>query len=130
MITCHTFATSGGAYNASQTNDEIHDGDILLVPSEGRAAVLVKAWPVYALGTAEPGSGAFDQLDPEVNWQTFDDGAYLANASVAVTLHTVLVQRAAGLPTDERLLAIARDHGWDGEFHDRGWEGERGDREF
>jgi hypothetical protein len=130
MSHAHIFATSGGAYNASQTNDRIVDGDILLVPSESRAAVLVEAWPVYAFGTAEPGSGAFDQLRPEATWQDFSDGRYLDSAIVAVTLHTVLLQRAAGLPTDDRLLAIARDHGWEGEMADHGWEGERADCEF
>lgn len=34
------------AYDASQYRDEIKDGDVLWVPSEGIAAVLCEAWPV------------------------------------------------------------------------------------
>jgi hypothetical protein len=45
MPQVHTFESTREAYNASQCRDGIHDGDILLVPSESAAAVMVSAWP-------------------------------------------------------------------------------------
>lgn len=57
----HTFGSTGEAYNRSQTDDNIKDGDILHVPSEGVVGYLHAAWPVAA--TQE--HGAFHSLtDP------------------------------------------------------------------
>ncbi|ULD38929.1 hypothetical protein [Rhodococcus qingshengii] len=39
------FDSTDGAYNTTQTDDDIRDGDILLVPSENVAGFLNKAWP-------------------------------------------------------------------------------------
>lgn len=39
------FDTTGGAYNTTQVDDNIKDGDVLLVPSEKVAGFLDKAWP-------------------------------------------------------------------------------------
>ncbi len=110
-IRSHTFATSGEAYDSSQTVVEIHDGDVLLVPSEGRAAVVVGAWPVYAFGDDNAGP-AFHTLQPGINWLTLDDGKYYNAAIVALSLHVVNLRRGAGLPVDESLLKMARAHGW------------------
>ena len=56
----HTFASSGEAYDASQTDDAIKDGDVLHVPSEGSAAVLLAAWPTAVTEGYVPGvNGAF-----------------------------------------------------------------------
>lgn len=113
MIRSHTFPDSGTAYNASQTDDNIRDGDVLLVPSEGNAAVLVQAWPTTAFGT-DP--GAFHRLDDHTDWKQFDDGTYLSSAIVAIALGTAEALKAAGLPvfTGEvpRMCEIARQHGW------------------
>ncbi len=38
------------AYDMTQTTDDIHDGDVLVVQSEGVVGVLVSAWPC-AVGT-------------------------------------------------------------------------------
>ncbi|MBA0053474.1 hypothetical protein E0L36_22120 [Streptomyces sp. AJS327] len=41
----HTFDSSAEAYDASQCRDDIRDGDVLVVPSEGIVAILNRAWP-------------------------------------------------------------------------------------
>jgi len=45
-VKVHVFDSSGFAYDMSQCSDEIKDGDVLYVPSESVAAVMVRAWPV------------------------------------------------------------------------------------
>lgn len=47
----HTFGSSAEAYDASQCRDDIRDGDVLVIPSEGIVAILNRAWPA-ALTTA------------------------------------------------------------------------------
>jgi len=39
------FDDTGEAYNATQTDDRIRNGDVLVVPSERVAGILVEAWP-------------------------------------------------------------------------------------
>lgn len=43
-VPVHSFPSSGAAYNACQSNDSIHDGDIIHVPSEGVVG-LAGTWP-------------------------------------------------------------------------------------
>jgi len=59
----------GGAYAESQTNDDIRDGDILLVPGVA-VAVMVKAWPLRVAGE----SGLFDEMSDDADITTL--GAY------------------------------------------------------
>lgn len=97
----HTFDSTSEAYNASQTDDNIKDGDVLSVPSEGVHGVLVKAWPVAA--TAE--HGAFHQLKDGVKWESYEGGRYFEAAS-----HAALI----GVPayaTEPRAVADGRG-GW------------------
>jgi hypothetical protein len=77
--TVHTFATSQEAYDASQTRDEIRDGDVLSVPSEQVVGVLVEAWPVAI--TAQRGS--FHRLADGVAWENFEQGRYCESVHVA-----------------------------------------------
>jgi hypothetical protein len=88
MIRSFTFPDSRTAYDASQTNDDIRDGDVLLVPSEGNVAILVQ----------------------------FDGGTYLSSAIVAIALGIAEGLKAAGMGvfTGEvpRMHEIARQHGW------------------
>jgi hypothetical protein len=44
--TIHQFPTTGEAYDTSQWNSAIHDGDVLFVPSEGVYGFLFEAWPI------------------------------------------------------------------------------------
>src|SRR5687767_6226993 len=57
----HTFNSTGEAYNASQVRDDIKDGDILSVPTEGVVGFLLAAWPV-AIVTDLRGPGEFHQI--------------------------------------------------------------------
>lgn len=52
-IKIHTFLTTGIAYDASQTDLEIKDGDVLVATEEKVVGFLAKAWPVAV--TAEHG---------------------------------------------------------------------------
>lgn len=52
----HTFAgdvDSGLAYDFTQCDDRIHDGDVLIVPSEGIVGFLAAAWPIAIKGGGE-----------------------------------------------------------------------------
>lgn len=64
MPTVHTFDSTGEAYDASQTHDDIKDGDVLAVPSEQVVGILVQAWPT-AVGER---TGAFHSLDTDKYW--------------------------------------------------------------
>lgn len=79
MTKVHTFDSSKEAYDASQTQDEIHDGDLLFVPSEQLAGVLVGAWPVAVTEQR----GEFHRLAEGITWETFEDGRYLKSAQMA-----------------------------------------------
>lgn len=76
--TVHTFKSTAEAYDASQSDDEIRDGDVLVGRSEAVVGVLVGAWPTAV--TARHGS--FHYLRPSVTWDSVEGGRY--NDSVAV----------------------------------------------
>jgi len=65
MIQVHRFCSSGEAYDATQTDDAINDGDVLVVPNEQLAGILIEAWPV-AVGP-ERDDVAFHYLAPEAD---------------------------------------------------------------
>jgi hypothetical protein len=71
----HTFECSEDAYDSSQCDDAIKDGDILVTPES--VAVLVQAWPVLVKG--EPGE--FHTL--ATSWETLEGGRYLEASIVA-----------------------------------------------
>lgn len=59
----HKFSSTGEAYDASQTHDDIRDGDVLSVESERAVAVLIEAWPVAIsenTGEFHPPGATFD----------------------------------------------------------------------
>lgn len=114
MIRSHVFPSSEEAWGASLTADAVRDGDVLLVPSENRVAVLVAAGPVL-IGDGDPGE-FFDWLKEGRTWRTFADGRYVNAAIIGIALLTEASMRAAGLGTSKPLLNIARDHGWAGEI--------------
>jgi hypothetical protein len=78
----HVFASSADAYDASQCDEAIRDGDILSVPSESTAAVLAGAWPVAVTLKA----GEFHTLTDGATFATFEGGKYAASAAAAVAL--------------------------------------------
>ncbi len=55
----HRFGDTREAYDASQCNDDIQDGDVLWVPEQGIAAVLYQAWPVAVNEPADVQYGEF-----------------------------------------------------------------------
>jgi len=91
------FYSTGEAYNASQCRDEIKDGDILLVPNEGAAAILVRAWPVAV--SQETAGEAFHTLEDGNEWGTFEEGKYLHSiALLTFALETALkIRKKNGL---------------------------------
>lgn len=62
----HTFETTSEAYNRSQVDDSIRDGDVLTVPSEGAVAVMVSAWPTAITDNAS--GEAFHKLGTGIDW--------------------------------------------------------------
>lgn len=79
-ITVHDFAgrTSVVAYDRTQTDDAIKDGDVLDLGC-GNVAVLVKAWPTVVVGEIE----GFHRLKAGVTFETLDDGKYAISAAKA-----------------------------------------------
>jgi hypothetical protein len=62
----HEFATSGEAYDASQTDDTIHDGDVLVVRNGRAVAIMLSAWPT---ATDEDLSGEhFHVAEASLDW--------------------------------------------------------------
>jgi hypothetical protein len=55
----HTFDSSREAYDASQCDPVIRDGDVLRVPAEGITAVLYQAWPIAINEPHDVQHGAF-----------------------------------------------------------------------
>lgn len=75
----HRFDSTEDAYTATQTRDDIRDGDVLVIPSERVAGFLLKAWPVAV--TAQRGGlhGTTDGADPA----EIEGGRYVASVDVA-----------------------------------------------
>ena len=98
MPKVHEFYSTGSAYDASQCRDEIEDGDILLVPNEGAAAILVRAWPVAV--SQETAGEAFHTLEDGTEWETYEDGKYLPSlALLNFALETaVAIRKKNNLP--------------------------------
>jgi hypothetical protein len=85
-VQTHVFLDEGQAYDASQCEDYIKDGDILVAERERTVAILIKAWPTLVAGTLEPDWGSeFHRLNPEENWATFEGGKYVFHAAEAWT---------------------------------------------
>jgi hypothetical protein len=94
----HEFATSGEAYDASQYRDDIKDGDVLHVPSEGSAAVLLSAWPISvtpgyvpdisgAFGGPMPGYDIHDVIADGQEYHTYrEPGFYAGSIEAALKL--------------------------------------------
>lgn len=96
----HTFTTTAGAYNASQTRDDIHDGDVLYVPSENAIAIMVSAWPTAL--TPEHAGGAFHELAGDVTWDSvpnLDGGLDDYRASADLARRTLAAREAADTST-------------------------------
>lgn len=85
MPAIHVFPTSGDAYDMSQCDDRIANGDVLWVPSEtaagqsGAVAVLMSAWPIAVnAGYVTDTTGSFNS---PMAGTTPDDVAVSMNAT-------------------------------------------------
>lgn len=71
VVKIHQYESTSAAYDASQMDSDIKDGDVLVVASEGVIGFLMGAWPV-AVAYAEDDPGCFHTMrDPE---QTLFEG--------------------------------------------------------
>ncbi|GAA1883995.1 hypothetical protein [Asanoa iriomotensis] len=80
-IRVFTFDDSRTAYDQTQVRDDLHDGDVLHIPSENVAGFLMRAWPI----AVSPNRGALHGLtDPDD--LVIDGIDYRPSARVAQTL--------------------------------------------
>lgn len=88
-----TFDDSREAYDQSQVRDDIHDGDVLYIPSDTVAGFLMRAWPVAVSAKR----GAFHRLvDPSD--LVIDGTDYSAIVHVAQSLLDTAEPPAAAVP--------------------------------
>lgn len=80
-IRVHTFTDSRTAYDHTQYRNDIHDGDVLFIPSENVAGFLMQAWPV----AVSPNHGELHTLADPANL-LIDGLDYTASARIAGTL--------------------------------------------
>jgi len=114
MPNVHRFASTGEAYNASQTSDAIRDGDVLVVSTEGVVGIMVAAWPTAV--TEE--TGEFHGLADGVKWSEvpsygWDDERIVTDytASVAVAEAEVEALEDRALANDRELRKAADELG-------------------
>lgn len=96
------FNSTDGAYNTTQVDDRISDGDILLVPSENVAGWLERAWPTAATPNA---AGAFHRIKP---------GCETPDTDAATTLALEVWAEYQGLPVRSHIDGIPTEREmWD-----------------
>jgi hypothetical protein len=80
----HLFETEREAYDASQCDERISDGDVLLAVEASSAAILIRAWPTLVeIGERGAKPTEFDRLKKEIHWENVEGGRYLASLVVA-----------------------------------------------
>jgi len=82
-VQVHFFESEGEAYDASQTDEGIKDGDVLLAGEQRSAAILIRAWPTLVEVREDQGETAFDRLKPTSRWENVEGGRYLLSLVVA-----------------------------------------------
>jgi hypothetical protein len=113
----HRFETTGQAYDASQTRDDIADGDVLVVISERVVGVLVSAWPVAV--TTEAGAFHGPGLNPGADWSSLDNGdgdGGRTDYSRSVLIAEHIVETEIAEPTPDRFGIVEE---WSGVPLDR-----------
>lgn len=68
----HILDDSGSGYDQTQTDDEIKNGDVLVIASEGVVGILMKAWPIAIVFDPETGPGAFHVFSADVDIKHVD----------------------------------------------------------
>jgi hypothetical protein len=94
--------SSGSAYDVSQYNDDVHDGDVLIVPKENVFGIMYGAWPMVVVG--DHPDCAFHALKQGVTWETFlhDNPQYTGAFIEAVAYATVKHPDLKHLTSDQR----------------------------
>ena len=77
-VNVHEFSSTGQAYNQTQVDDSIKDGDVLIVPSEGVYGFLNEAWPIAVVG-----QGEFHTVRPGMDPAEIEGGKYAKSVAVA-----------------------------------------------
>jgi len=93
-IAVHDFSkenAEGGsaAYDRTQTDDAIKDGDVLHLGGD-KTAIMVQAWPVEVTGK-HPESNGFHKKQNHVSWDDFSGGKYkdsIAKARAVAAKHS------------------------------------------
>lgn len=78
-VRVHVYNTTAYAYNETQTNEEIHDGDVIVAEHEQAIAILDLAWP-FAVTEAH---GEFHG-PPNTSAHLVRDGDFTASLAVAL----------------------------------------------
>lgn len=78
-VRVHEYNTSAYAYDETQTNDEIWDGDVIIALEEGAVAILDEAWP-FAITEAH---GEFHG-PPHTSAHLIRDGRFTESLAVAL----------------------------------------------
>jgi hypothetical protein len=73
------FASTGEAYDATQTDERIKDGDVLVVASEEVVGFLLQAWPV----AVTEARGHFHDGGGDANLRSLEGGKYTASVDAA-----------------------------------------------
>jgi hypothetical protein len=87
------FDDSREAYDQTQVRNDIHDGDILHIPGENVAGLLMQAWPV----AVSPNTGALHALADSSDL-VVDDVDYTTSARLARSLVAATAPSAPTLP--------------------------------
>ncbi len=82
MNTVHTWndLSTGEAYDRTQWDDEVKDGDIIVCNEGKSVAILVEAWPTLVKGE----EGEFHTFMRDGTWQTLDGGKYVEAHKIAM----------------------------------------------
>ncbi len=98
----HDFATTDEAYAASQSREDIRDGDLLVVAAEGVVGVMVSPWPI----AVTQAHGAFHQLGDGADWADVREGRYISSAHRARALAAQLTAQQDS-PADPGKISTA-----------------------
>jgi hypothetical protein len=114
----HTFDSTGEAYDHSQYDENIKDGDVLSVPNEGVHGYLHHAWPVAVVHNGDP--GAFHTFEGgEGNYE--DQGRYevskarareVAQGGHTASLNVLAVVRVLAGEDAGKFIIVDEDSGY------------------
>ena len=81
MVNVHFFYSSGDAYDATQCNEEIKNGDVFVIPSE-KVIGVADTWPIAV--TKE--YGKFHTFEEGSNFDNYKEGKLLDGAYKAMEI--------------------------------------------